>query len=313
MSERLIDQEPRGKGGGDSEVVPPFVSVIVPVYNDAEGLVKCLRALVAQTYRADRYEIVVVDNGSEIDISSVTSEYSIVRLAREELPGSYVARNKGISLSKGEVLAFIDSDCVAIPEWLQTGVDVLLATQNAGLVGGKVDFSFKNPSEPNIWEAYDTVVHFNQQAYIEKEGFSGAGNLFTTRAVFGRVGVFDAEIRSGGDREWSKRVGQAGLSLIYSDDAKVNHPARSTYAELSEKTRRLAGGMHYLNTSGQVSVEKVGFVHHLVPPLAVMKRALDDERWKPARRVHLMFLALMFKTIRTAEIIRIMIGGSARR
>jgi cellulose synthase/poly-beta-1,6-N-acetylglucosamine synthase-like glycosyltransferase len=95
----------------DQSEMLPFVSVILPVYNDAEALHRCLYSLQKQT------EVIVVDNGStEDNPQSVVSEFPGYQYSVEAKIGSYAARNKGISLANSEVYAFIDSDCVASPQ-----------------------------------------------------------------------------------------------------------------------------------------------------------------------------------------------------
>ena len=97
----------------------PFVSVIIPVYNDADGLDKCLHSLDAQSYPRDLFEVVVVDNDSEIKIDKIVKKYKQSVLTHERKPGSYAARNRGISLAKGEIIGFTDSDCVPSKKWIE--------------------------------------------------------------------------------------------------------------------------------------------------------------------------------------------------
>ena len=90
----------------------PRVSIVIPVFNQAQDLGRCLAALERQTYPADRFEAIVVDNGSDEPIGPVTERFSFVRAICEPAPGSYAARNRGIEASRGEVLAFTDADCL---------------------------------------------------------------------------------------------------------------------------------------------------------------------------------------------------------
>ncbi|HAA30818.1 MAG TPA: glycosyl transferase family 2, partial [Cyanobacteria bacterium UBA8553] len=75
----------------------PFVSVIVPVFNDAKRLKICLDALEHQTYPKHLYEVIVVDNGSDKneDIEGVVAQFGQAIASYESIPGSYAARNKG--------------------------------------------------------------------------------------------------------------------------------------------------------------------------------------------------------------------------
>jgi glycosyltransferase involved in cell wall biosynthesis len=97
----------------------PFVSVIIPVYNDVERLVLCLEALGKQTYARDRFEVVVVDNGSTSTIRPVVEAFPYCVAAFEAQPGSYAARNRGIAVSRGEIVCFTDADCVPSEGWIE--------------------------------------------------------------------------------------------------------------------------------------------------------------------------------------------------
>ena len=94
---------------------PKFVSVIIPVYNDLKLLSTCLECLDRQTYPKTRFEVLVVDNGSDLPVQPIVSRYSNVKLEKESMPGSYAARNRGIAAARGEILAFTDADCRPSP------------------------------------------------------------------------------------------------------------------------------------------------------------------------------------------------------
>ena len=134
----------------------PFISVIVPTYHDWERLQLCLNALEQQTYPKDRFEIIVVNN----DLDNQPPEDFIVPdicvLTEEEKPGSYAARNKGISLAKGEVFAFTDSDCQPQRDWVEKSVDLLCSSPEIERIGGKISLIMSG-REPTIAEIYEKV------------------------------------------------------------------------------------------------------------------------------------------------------------
>src|SRR5688572_2788795 len=116
----------------------PFVSVVVPVRNDAARLRTCVAALRVQSYPSNRYEIIVDDNASHEPVVLEHRELPITRVVRNEGPGSYAARNAGIAASCGDVLAFTDSDCVPAAEWLEKAVARLTAAGPGTALGGRV-------------------------------------------------------------------------------------------------------------------------------------------------------------------------------
>lgn len=215
--------------------MPPFVSVIVPHYQDLGGLALCLAALEMQTYPRDRFEIVVGDNNSPVGLEAVRAvvrDRAQVVLVTEK--GAGPARNGAVAASRGEVLAFIDSDCVAEPAWLAEGVKGL---ERFDLVGGRVGVLVSDPDRMTPAEAFERVFAFNFKTYIEKKGFTGAGNMFCRRELFDRVGGFRVGMSE--DVEWSRRAVSMGARLGYVPAAAIGHPARVTWEQLSGKWRRI--------------------------------------------------------------------------
>lgn len=220
----------------------PFVSVIIPVRDDIDRLAVCLKALEEQNYPADAFEVMVVDNGAHSGIQRMVEGFSHAVLVREEKEGSYAARNKGIAVSSGEVLAFTDSDCIPAYDWIEKGVQVLLGTEVCGMIGGRIDIFFKDPEKPTAVEICDSVLHLQQRTYIEKRRYGATANIFVPKKIFNKVGMFDDRFRSSGDREWGERVFSAGYRQIYSELAVVAHPARRTIPELCGKIDRIIEG-----------------------------------------------------------------------
>jgi glycosyltransferase involved in cell wall biosynthesis len=232
----------------------PFVSVIVPVYNDDKRLKICLAALENQTYPKTLYEIIIVDNASDNarDIQNVVAECVREALPEayrasivcEPIPGSYAARNQGISLAKGEIIAFTDADCIPYADWIERGVKNLLQVPNCGLLVGKIEIFFKIENRATPVELYETIAAFPQKEFIEEYKGGATANLFTYRNVIERVGLFKTTIKSGGDIEWGQRVYGFGYKQIYADEVCVKHPARHSLQEIHKQTIRIAGGVY---------------------------------------------------------------------
>ena len=219
----------------DAEAAPPFVSVIVPHYHDLPGLARCLAALERQTYPSDRYEVVVADNNSPEGRDALEAVVGArARLVIVPEKGAGPARNGGVAAASGEVLGFIDSDCIAEPGWLQAGVEAL---RHGDLVGGKVEVLIETPGAPRPTEAFEAVFAFDNQRYVERLGFTVTANLFCPASLFRRVGGFRVGVPE--DLEWSHRARAAGFRLVYAPLAVVGHPARRTWSELVGKWKRL--------------------------------------------------------------------------
>lgn len=181
-------------------------------------------------------EILVVDNDSPAPPDRLHPKYPRVRFLTETEKGAGPARNRGVAESTAPVLAFIDADCVPDPDWLTAARS---AAPRADLIGGRVDVFDETPPPRSGAEAFEKVFAFDFKTYIEVKGFSGSGNLVTTRAVFADVGPFRTVVSE--DSDWSYRATAKGYRLIYDNRLRVSHPSRSDWPALRQKWHRMTG------------------------------------------------------------------------
>src|SRR5688572_17617375 len=100
----------------------PIFSIIIPTRNRSGHLAACLKSLARLDYPCDRFEVIVVDDGSETPVDGVVAairERIDVSLATQAHAGPATARNRGAAGAKGEFLAFTDDDCAPASDWLQ--------------------------------------------------------------------------------------------------------------------------------------------------------------------------------------------------
>ncbi len=117
----------------------PFVSVIVPTYDRPRQLARCLRSLSSLDYPSDRFEVIVVDDGSESppeDIVADAPGQLDTTLLSPPHAGPASARNYGAAHARGEYLAFTDDDCVPTPSWLRA-IAVRFAATPGDAIGGR--------------------------------------------------------------------------------------------------------------------------------------------------------------------------------
>ena len=116
-----------------------YVSVIITCFNEEKNIQECLNTLVNQTYAYDKYEIIVADGGSKDGTQSIVKEfmqaYRKINLIVEPKKGTAAGRNAGIKAAKHDYIAFIDADCEAPRNWLETLVEQY---QNIQLTDKKV-------------------------------------------------------------------------------------------------------------------------------------------------------------------------------
>ncbi len=227
-----------------------MVSVVIPVYNEPEGLKATLDSLIAQQYPQHEYEVIVVDNGSKDHTFQVAQQYQqlypelIIAEKEHQLQGSYAARNKGIRISKGEILCFVDADMTVAPNFLQNIVEVF-ETQHPDYLGCTVHlYSDKH----TLAAKYNQLGGFSVKSDLEHSQFVPTCCLSVKRDLFDAVGFFDERLESGGDYEFGQRVYRAGLKQLLAGDIIMQHPARWKYTSLVGKSKRVARGIAQLYT-----------------------------------------------------------------
>ena len=228
----------------------PKISVIVPVYNAPEGLSETLKSLVDQDFSNRDYEVIVVDNRSTdstwITASAFQKKYpDLIKIFKEEsIQSSYAARNRGIRMAAADVLAFIDADMTAGPDWLRNGLKDM-EKKKSDYMFFRIE-NFSKSDKEGLISKYTRLKEFPQEEYAEVHKFGTVGSLFIRREVFERFGYFDSRLISGGDREFGNRLYEAGIGIDFNRNIILRHPARSTFKSIVKKAFRVGRGIGQL-------------------------------------------------------------------
>jgi len=187
--------------------------VIIPAFNEERWLPVCLEALVKGTVDRSRYEILVIDNGSTDRTAEIAANYADEVIA---MTGGNVSiiRNEAARKARGTVLAFLDSDCIPAPDWLECG---LAAMEVESCVSGAPYGLPENPSwvERN-WDAGDSVEGRKPTSFVL------AGNCFIPRSLFEELGGFNDSLRAGEDKELCSRAARL-VPVVRDDRIRVVH------------------------------------------------------------------------------------------
>jgi cellulose synthase/poly-beta-1,6-N-acetylglucosamine synthase-like glycosyltransferase len=204
-----------------------FISVIVPVYNGEKDIGNCMESVISQDYPTDKYEVIVVDNGSKDRTADILKKYPVKYVLENKVRSSYAARNAGIVNAKGDILAFTDADCVAGKNWLKEGGQAF-AGEDIGCVAGAI----KGCGPANFVEEYlNSRGMISQEEKTEKMPFPYAktANAFYRKEVFDRTGRFEERWVSGGDADlcWRMQI-NTGYKIRFASGAAVCHRQRSS-------------------------------------------------------------------------------------
>ena len=215
----------------------PDATVVIPHLNDAARLQGCLEALAGQRLApGQRFEVLVVDNGSHEPPEAVVAGFAGMRLVAEPVPGPGPARNRGIALAAAPVVAFLDSDCIPDPGWLAAML-AGFADPSCLVQGGAVEIFAADPARPNRAEAFDLVYGIRQEWTIARHGFAATANLAVRREVFEAVGGFEG-LHISEDMEWGMRAKAKGFETRFNPAAVMRHPARAAMADLRRQWDR---------------------------------------------------------------------------
>ncbi|MDX6658570.1 MAG: hypothetical protein QOH62_3363 [Solirubrobacteraceae bacterium] len=193
----------------------PTVTVVVPARDAVATLGAALEALAAQSRAPD--EVIVVDDGStDGTVALAESAPVVTRVLRGAGKGPGAARNAGAEAAEGEVLAFLDADCVPQPGWLAAGIEAL---QDADLVQGRTTpppSASIGPFDRTLW-------------VIAPWGLFETANLLVRRELFDRLGGFEPWLSPSRSKELAEdvwfgwRAVRSGARTAFCDEAVVHH------------------------------------------------------------------------------------------
>lgn len=201
-----------------------MISVVIPSYNAEQTIGTCLDSLTGQLPE-EEFEIILVDSSSDRtpDIAEEAfPRVKLVRLPRRTDPGT--ARNHGIEMAAGEVVAFLDADCQACPGWLE-GI-VAAHGQGHRAAGGAIDCA--NPTtEAVAWAGY--LAEFRE--FIPEQPKRTVGHLPTAnisyhRSIFEEFGHFEGDFYPQEDLVFNLGLQRGGVPILFDPAIRVRHRHR---------------------------------------------------------------------------------------
>ncbi|MDF4431393.1 glycosyltransferase [Vibrio parahaemolyticus] len=292
-----------------------LVSVIVCVLNRENDIKKVLDALLIQDYK--NIEIIFVDNGSvdaTVNILNECTDSRVVTIDGSKFKGSpYSARNLGIKHAQGDVIAFMDG----YPDtcWISNSISVM-NEENLDIVAGKV--VLPTTSTSTIYELYDSIFSLDIEYMVEKYSCAPTANLLVKRDVFSEVGLFDDNIRSGGDVLFTSSATNCGFRLGFSEQSRSYYYTRDK-TKLIDKQRRVAKGqVNIWRKRGSVNLEVFKtLIKFLIPfnPKSTYYRINKNrnDKIKFSKFISLYFLRHKLDRIRLYNTLLEVIKGSGKK
>jgi glycosyltransferase involved in cell wall biosynthesis len=202
-------------------VVTPAVSisVIVPALNEEKMIGRCLDSLANLGFARERFEVLVVDNGSRDKTLAIAESYKDrLNLRVLEKAGVRISalRNMGARAAQGEIVAFLDADCLAPVDWLDR-IFELAPVDGAGVLGAHYLLPEDSSWVGRTWHRYQEAPKAGEVSHVP------AGDLIMRREDFLRLGGFDESIQTNEDYELCERARTAGMQVRAFPEIGVVH------------------------------------------------------------------------------------------
>jgi len=213
----------------------PLVSIIVPAYNSEKTIGQCLNSLLNLDYDPNKYEIIIIDDGSSDSTFRIAKAFSLNRPQKVKLyrmkctKGPSYCMNFGVKKAKSKWIAIFDADSTAPKNWLKKAVKNF---KDGDIIGGRFITRPINDFEKAVYslENFPTKeIRFNNKNY--REPCLAGTNFFFKKDIFEKIGGFDERIRAGYDRLFQCLALKNGYVIKYIPNLFVYHPSSRSFRE----------------------------------------------------------------------------------
>jgi len=212
----------------------PELSIIIPTHNSASAIDRCINSLNAQSYHREKYENIIVDDGSKDKTIELAKKAGVDKIIETEPCFQGKARNIGVKNSKGDFVAFIDSDCLAKEGWIKAVFDGL---SSKGAITGPIENG--NPQSHVAWVEY--LVEFGGWSQYREQSFVPffpGCNGACKKDDFLRAGGF-VESEASEDVLFGISLRRAGINLRFIPEMQVLHLCRTSLKNVLKNMEKL--------------------------------------------------------------------------
>jgi len=244
-----------------------LISIIIPAYNAQSSIIKTLTSLSQQEYPGQK-EIIVVNSSQDETKKIVQSQFpdvKVIQLKKRAFTGD--AKNIGLKKAKGEIIAFIDSDCIAEKSWLSTMMK--RHRQGHKIVGGSIgNTNFeKIVSKAEYFLELIQLSPGSRARYVK---LISTANCFIAKDIFEKYGNFPV-IRKGVDMLFSHNLVEKGEKILFDPEMKVSHDCTTNLPRYLRK--QLLHGEYSMLTRKQAKLPGAFLSNHLlfIPLLPIVR------------------------------------------
>ncbi len=240
----------------------PSVTIIIPVRNRPGDISDCLTSLLNLDYPKDKQEIIVVDDASDDNTREVVSSFPVRLIKNTQRMQASYSRNLAAKDARGDILAFIDSDCTADPLWLRALVPAFMDETN-GAVGGKVDSWFDNKAIDKYEKVASSLNKGNRPRSSKEEGnffYLPTCNLLVKKELFLKLDGFNVGMTVGEDVDFCWRLKDSGHEIEYCPEGVVFHKHRNMIWSFSRRRFEYGTSEPFLNKKHPDRLKKMFYM-----------------------------------------------------
>jgi glycosyltransferase involved in cell wall biosynthesis len=195
-----------------------FISVVIPNHNGSKTIGKCLKAVLSSKY--DCFEVIVVDDSSSDSSVDIISEFPCRLIRLEKHAGASRARNTGAKNSSGEIIFFIDADCIVAEDTLSL-TQKAIAAQKDTVIGGSYT---PLPYDSNFFSVFQSVFINYFELKRKEPDYIATHSMAIGKSIFEKNNGFPEEfLPIIEDVEFSHRLRRSGYKLLMAPDVLVRH------------------------------------------------------------------------------------------
>jgi len=198
-----------------------MISIIVPAFNAEKTIPYCIKSLIAQKSK-EKFEIIIVDDGSTDSTPTVVKKFKKAKLISQKNKGPAAARNNGVKHARGEIIVFVDSDCIAEKNWLE---EMALPFKNPKVVGVQGTYKSRQRELIARFEQLRIMQRHERMQRQESIDFIASFSAAFRKNAFLQVGGFDEAypMASGEDTDLSFKLAEKGRKMVFAPKAIVWH------------------------------------------------------------------------------------------
>jgi len=221
------------------------ISIIIPTFNRPQSIKRCVESITNNNFKD--YEVIVVSDGENLDNDKIIYNWKKdkrIKYIRTRHRGPGSARNEGIKIARGEIVVFLDDDCVVSNNWIKNIYEEHQKNPRIDAIMGKI-------RQMNPGVISNQLYEFEPENYFmwrnnQKISPIKVNNVSYKYRVIRVLKKFVPELKTAEDVEWNSRFVKKNMHAIYSKNIEITHEYRTTLKEFIQQTFGFGRGRFFI-------------------------------------------------------------------